>query len=359
MHHHYLQRALALAATRRGYCAPNPAVGAVIVRDGVVIGEGAHHGCGMPHAEVVALNCCDNARGATLYVTLEPCCHYGRTPPCTEAILKAGISRVVYGHKDPNPIVAGKGHQKLVESAVELFHISMPEIDYFYRSYSYWHRTKHPWVTLKLAMSLDGKIAGARGEPVAITGPELKTKTYHSRQRSDAILTTAKTVIQDNPRLDVRVETGNESRRLYILDRELKLSADYRIWQNSQQRTVFYSASTPLDELIQMGVTFIKIDEKNGKLDLRQIMAHIGKDGVHDLWVEAGGALAESLLQDNLVHDVQLYCAPKWLGSKAQSAFTSEGPLFEQFSEKKWHQVGDDAVCVMQKKWEESACLQD
>ena len=169
-----------------------------------------------------------------------------------------------------------------------------------------------PWVTAKIAMSLDGKIAGAQGERIAITGPELKVDTYLARQKSDAILTSAKTVIQDNPMLDVRLDSRRESKPLYILDRTLQLSSNYQIWQNTKKRTVFYSSSIttkPPNALVEQGVLFVPILEQAGRLDLAAILDYIGIDGVHDLWVEAGGTLLESMLLQGFVHSLHVYCA--------------------------------------------------
>ncbi len=336
MHQHYLQQALALAKTRRGYCAPNPAVGAVVVKDKTIIGTGAHYACGMPHAEVEALKGLGaKAQGATLYVTLEPCSHYGRTPPCTKAISEAGISEVFYGYKDPNPLVADSN----------FIHMPLAEIDAFYRSYAHWHQTSRPWVTAKIALSLDGKIAGPQGIRVAITGPELKERTYESRKCRDAILTTAKTIIHDNPRLDIR---GTESKPIYILDRNLCLTDEYQIWQNTNRLTVFYSPACRLTPYKVGNISFVPILEQDGQLDLDQVINYIGRDGVHDLWVEAGGILLESLLARNYVDTLHIYCAAKWLGLDAQSAFSTRVHL-EQFTQKKWIQVGDDVVCEMER----------
>jgi diaminohydroxyphosphoribosylaminopyrimidine deaminase/5-amino-6-(5-phosphoribosylamino)uracil reductase len=359
LNHHtpYIQRALALAATRRGYCAPNPAVGAVIVKEGIVIGEGAHQACGKPHAEVEALNALQQgAVGATIYVTLEPCCHHGRTPPCTQAILNAGITTVVYSYSDPNPTVAGKGHQQLAEAGLKVIQLSLPEVDQFYESYRYWLQHQRPRVTAKIALSLDGKIAGPEGQRLTLTGPELKQQTYYNRRRSDAILTTAKTLLHDNPFLDVRCEDKIESKPLYILDRQLRLPKHLQIWQNTLPITVFYSGvnSGKLQaQMLQGGVTYTEINEQDGQLDLQQILHHLGMDGVHDCWVEAGGILLNSLLQDDAVDELQVYCAPKWLGPTAQSAFKEGRVSFEQFTQKKWYQVGDDVVCKMSKSNDE------
>lgn len=349
----YLRQALTLASARRGYCAPNPAVGAVIVKDGAVIGEGCHWASGDSHAEVVALQSVKgSAVGATLYVTLEPCSHFGRTPPCTRAVLEAGITSVVYGYQDPNPFVAGQGHLILAESGVHVIHWSLEEIDQFYNSYRHWLQHRRPWVTAKIALSLDGKIAGPHGQRVAITGPELKQYTAECRRRSDAILTTAQTILQDDPFLGVQKGTERESKPLYILDRQLRLSPDYQIWQNTASITVFYSAPNNgklSPELLDRGVVFIPIAENEEALNLDAVFQHIGQDGKHDCWIEAGGILLESLIKADLAHELQVYCAPKWLGPEAQSAFNGKAVSFERFAQKQWFSMGEDVVCKMKR----------
>ncbi len=363
-HFTYLSQALALAATRRGYCAPNPAVGAVIVKDGIVIGEGSHLACGQPHAEIAALRSLKApATGATLYVTLEPCCHFGRTPPCTHAIIDAGISSVIYGYQDPNPQVSGLGQQTLLEAGTLVEWFQLKEIDEFYTSYRHWQQHRTPWVTAKIALSLDGKIAGPQGQRVTITGPELKQHTANGRERSDAILTTAKTIIHDDPFLGVYKNGTRESKPLYILDRQLRLSPEYQIWQNTAAITVFYSAKNNVKlppELLERGVAFVPIVEVAEGLDLEAVFQRIGQDGKHDCWVEAGGVLLESLVNADLIQDLQLYCAPKWLGPDSQSAFGGNSAIFDRFGSKQWIPMGEDVLCKMRNKIDEARqCLQD
>lgn len=354
-HRFYLLRALELAKSRRGYCAPNPAVGALIVKEGVILAEGVHPGCGEPHAEVMAINAMNNkaqTSGATFYISLEPCAHHGRTPPCTEAILAAGIKRVVYAYRDPNPIVAGEGHAQLKAAGLEVLAVPVAEINEFYQSYAYWLHTRKPWLRAKLAMSLDGKIAGPGGQRVTITGPKLKEHTYRCRRRSDAILTSATTIQNDDPFLDIRLENVIENKRLYILDRRLQIPTTAAIWQNTQPITVFYSElnNAKLSEMPQrQGIDYIAISEHNDQLTLTEILAKIGSDGVHDLWVEAGGKLLSSLLADDLVQELQLVSSPVWLGSSAQSAFSDNQLNIKDFIFKRYFQVGEDVVCEMRK----------
>ncbi len=368
-HRFYLLRALELAKSRRGYCAPNPAVGALIVKEGGILAEGVHPGCGEPHAEVMAFKALHNgaqAAGATMYISLEPCAHQGRTPPCTEAILAAGIQRVVYAYRDPNPVVAGRGHAELKAAGLEVLAVPLPEIDEFYQSYTFWLHTQKPWLRAKLAMSLDGKIAGPGGQRVTITGPKLKEHTYRCRRHSDAILTSATTIRNDDPFLDIRLENVIENKRLYILDRRLQILQTAAIWQNTQPITVFYSAlySDKLSDMPQrQGIDYIAISEQNDQLNLTEVLVQMGSDGVHDCWVEAGGKLLSSLLSANLVQELQLITAPIWLGSSAQSAFDDNQLNIRDFIFKRYFQIGEDVVCEMRKQpsksVEEKTCSAD
>ncbi|MES2614668.1 MAG: bifunctional diaminohydroxyphosphoribosylaminopyrimidine deaminase/5-amino-6-(5-phosphoribosylamino)uracil reductase RibD, partial [Bdellovibrionota bacterium] len=235
MHEIFLERTLQLAESRRGFCAPNPSVGAVVVKNGKIIAEGFHWERGKPHAEIEALNKIgDEAKGSHLYVSLEPCCHYGKTPPCTKAIIERGIAKVVYGFQDPNPIVCGKGEAQLRAAGVECQFHPTQSISHFYRSYSYWHKTKKPWVTLKIALSFDGKVSGPQGDPVQITGLECQKFTHENRKKSDAILTSAKTIICDNPQLNARIDNEINAKKVYILDRNLSLPLNAKIFKTAQ-----------------------------------------------------------------------------------------------------------------------------
>ncbi|MDQ2994993.1 MAG: RibD family protein, partial [Pseudomonadota bacterium] len=202
----------------------------------------------------------------------------------------------------------------------------------------------------KLAMSLDGKIAGKEGQRLAITGVDVKQYTYQRRKQSDAILTTAKTIQRDNPRLDVRLAGALECKPLYIIDRELSLSLDLAIWANSQPITIFY-ADTIADERVAAytipNVHCVPIPAEADRLDLIAILTKIGVDGIHDLWVEAGGILLQAMLSADLVDSLVFYVAPTWCGIEAQNAFEGQSFTFEQFLGKSWAQIGDDMVCEM------------
>ncbi len=348
----FLHQALELAKIRRGFCAPNPSVGAVIVSPtGEVLATGYHLGAGQAHAEVDALKKLNGrAEGATIYITLEPCCHWGRTPPCTDAIIQAGIKHVVYGLTDPNPIVSGKSKMILAEKNISCEYVYLPEIAAFYASYCHWHQTKKPFVTAKIAMTLDGKIAGKNGEPLSITGPATKKLTHQYRKNSDAILTTAKTVICDDPQLNVRDEE-TIAKPIYILDRELKTPLDALIFRTAKSVTLFHEkniAQSLLEKYLQKNIRCIAVDADQEKLNLTAIIEHIGKDGVHDLWIEAGGTCFSAFARQQLLQKMILYVAPRWLGA-GLDAFDRSFSLDIPSARVAWQQVGSDAVMIWEK----------
>lgn len=343
---HYLHLALKEAKKGRGFCAPNPAVGAIIVKNNEVIATGFHQGPGTKHAEIVALDeIGSDAQGATLYVTLEPCCHFGRTPPCVDRIIQSGIKEVYFAYQDPNPLVKGQGAQKLIDAHIKCEQITIPEIDYFYQSYTYWTKTKLPFVTAKLALSLDGKIAGKNGERVQITGPELQQFTHANRFQSDAILTTARTIQIDNPQMNVRVQDKIISKPIYILDRTLKISDDKLIFQTAGNIVLFHEknvSATRLEELKSRNIDCREIPAIENKLDLKLVLQSIGADGCHDLWVEAGSNCFEAFLTQELLQQAFIYIAPKILHANEKTTFSLISPPFTQAKETKFHSFNNE-----------------
>lgn len=344
----WLLRALELAEARRGYCAPNPAVGAVVVKNEQIIGEGTHWACGHPHAEVMALQAAGEvARGASLYVTLEPCAHTGHTPPCIEAIKASGINTVFYAMNDANPNVSGGGAALLNQAGIHCQKIQNADIEAFYQSYFFWLAHRRPWVTAKLALSLDGKIAGAKGVPIQITGKEAQIFTHQQRRRSDAILTSVATIIADDPQLNVRLENTAEFKPLYILDSQLRLPLSAKILKSDKPITLFYDEacnSTKLDELQKAKVKCLPVKKFTNGLDLCKILSLMGQEGVHDLWIEAGGKLFFSFIEKNLVQTAYLLVAPKLLGENATSCYTNAFSFLTSFSVIKWSNLGNDAM---------------
>lgn len=344
----YLALALAEAKTRRGFCAPNPAVGAVVVKEGQVLSVGSHWAAGEPHAEVDALKALsqEQSRGASLYVTLEPCCHFGKTPPCTDLIIQREIAEVYYAYADPNPLVAGKGEVALKAAGLKCVHAPLPEIDEFYRSYRYWQMHRRPWVSAKLALSLDGKIAAADGRPVQITGLECQRLTHESRCASDAILSTAETVLADNPQFNVRLEK-TISKPIYILDRRLRLSGEEKIFKTAARLTIFHARSFSEESrknLEKKGAHCVALNEVEEGLDLNAALDFIGQEGQHDLWLEAGGKIFYQFYIQNLIHRALIYLSPKTLGQDAKLAFPNSFDLRKSGLSTRMFTCGEDVV---------------
>jgi len=329
----YLKTALTLAEIRKGFCAPNPCVGAILVKNDQIIAKGFHQASGFPHAEVDAINKVDASlvQDATLYVTLQPCCHTAKkTPPCTELIIKSGILKVVYGFRDPNPAVNGCADKILQDAGIECIHHPLALIDNFYMSYAFWWKHKRPFTTAKLAMSLDGKIAGENGKRVQLTGDIAQQFTHQQRKHTDAILTTAKTVSLDNPFLNCRINGNTYKKPLYILDNHLSTSISANIFNSAESITIFHNISVNKKEqnrFRKYDIRFFPVKSNTNDLDLLEILKKIGQDGIMDLWIEAGGKNFQSFVQNNLLQHAFIYLAPIWLGGNTQSAFTSPEPL--------------------------------
>lgn len=325
----YCLAALAEAQHYQGRCAPNPAVGAVVVSNGIIVARGHHQGPGSDHAEVMALNQVEgDLSSMTLYVTLEPCCTHGRTPPCTALILQKKIGRVVYAHQDPNPEVRGQGAALLMRNAIACVHCPVEAVSAFYTAYDYWHQYHRPYVTAKLAISLDGKVAGVGGARVQITNDAVNQLTHAYRRENDAILTTANTVLNDDPQLNVRIGNVLESRRVYVLDRQQRLTGDERIFKTALSVVPIHAVG---DEPL---------------LDLRQVIKQIGEDGVQALWVEAGPTLFNAIANEKLAQRLLIYVAPLLLGPAATPAHLAE-TMFDAAASS-WEVVGDNAICHLQ-----------
>lgn len=353
MHTFFINKALELAKLRRGFCSPNPSVGAVIVKDNKIISEGYHWANGYPHAEVEALNKLDDeAHGATVYVTLEPCCHKNKkTPPCTDLLIQRGIKQVFYSYQDPNPQVAGLGEKILKNANIHCEYLVDTEVTKFYQSYHYWWQTQKPFLTAKIALSLDGKIAGFNSQQVAITGEAAKYFTHQQRKLNDAILTSAKTISSDDPLLNVRLDDTVYGKPVYILDRQLSTTLTARIFTTATAVTIFHDKNINAEKLQpfhEKKIRCIPITARSNNLALSEIIEFIGKDGVHDLWVEAGGQLFTNLVSEKLLQRAFIYIAPRSLGKKAQTAFEQEFTLLDEKSHCHWFGLGQDAVCQIE-----------
>jgi diaminohydroxyphosphoribosylaminopyrimidine deaminase/5-amino-6-(5-phosphoribosylamino)uracil reductase len=354
-HEFYLIEALKEAQKRRGFCAPNPAVGAILVHNAEIISRGYHYAAGQPHAEVACLENVSREllQQATLYVSLEPCSHHGRTPPCTDLIIASGIRKVVYAYRDPNPKVLGQGEKILRQAGIEVIHLAIPAIDDFYSSYQYWLKTKRPKITAKMAISFDAKIAGPKAQPITITNPALGIFTHQQRQQHDAILTTATTVINDNPQMNVRLQGQTQKKPVYVIDRQRKIPTSVQLFNTAEKLTLFYDRELPMKGLgtgPEDRVECIPIESSNNQLNLEEIVNVIGQQGIHDLWVEAGGKLLQSLLEAQMLQRCYIYIAAKLLGQEAHPAFHAHSNFLAHAKKIQWHVFDDNAICQLD--WE-------
>lgn len=325
--HVFMARALQLA--RRGlYSAtPNPRVGCVIVRDGKVIGEGWHEQAGLPHAEAVALAAIvgagDAAKGATVYVTLEPCSHFGRTPPCADALIGAGVVRVVTAMPDPNPLVAGQGLARMAAAGIEvasgLLEAEATELNIGFVS----RMTRgRPWLRLKVAASLDGKTALNNGVSQWITGPDARRDAHAWRARSCAVLTGIGTVRDDNPRLTVREVRTTRQPLKVVIDSRLDVSPDAAVLEGGN---VLIAAAQ--DDAVRRktlsarGAEIVMLPNAQGKVELSSLLRELGRRGINEVLVEAGTRLNGSLLREGCVDELLIYQAPILIGDAARGMF--------------------------------------
>jgi diaminohydroxyphosphoribosylaminopyrimidine deaminase / 5-amino-6-(5-phosphoribosylamino)uracil reductase len=320
-----MREAIAEAAKGLGRTTPNPVVGAVIVKRGRIIARGHHAKAGEAHAEVVALRRAGpQARGADLYTTLEPCNHFGRTPPCTEAILSAGIRRVLSASSDPNPLVHGKGIARLRRNGVEVVTgVLREEADGLNRPFFKFIRTGLPYVTLKAAITLDGKIATETGDSRWVTGEAARLRVHHLRDQADVVMVGANTVERDDPQLTTRFPGGRNAIRL-VLDSRLRLSLRHRLFREvSDARTIVatgeLSTSRKARLLIRQGVEVWTVKRRQGRVDLKVLLSCLAQQGLNHVLVEGGGRLFASLLSGRLADELWLFLAPKLVGGTGVS----------------------------------------
>ena len=321
-HEAFMRRALALARKGLGRTSPNPAVGAVIVKRGQVIAEGWHRRAGEPHAEIEALRgAVSDVRGATLYVTLEPCSHFGRTPPCADAVVKSGIRKVFIGMLDPNPLVSGEGIRMLEAAGIE---VTTGVLDGECRAINepYIKRitTGIPLVTIKLASTLDGRIATASGESKWITGVEARRLVHRMRAASDAIMVGGVTVIKDDPSLTVRHARGRNLMRV-VVDSSFKSpfsSAVFNAGKGDGATVLFTTRAAPTAKVAkarQNGVDVVLLPKGSGGVSLERVLKELGKRGVTSLLVEGGGRLVASFIKAGLADRFCVFIAPMFIGA--------------------------------------------
>jgi diaminohydroxyphosphoribosylaminopyrimidine deaminase/5-amino-6-(5-phosphoribosylamino)uracil reductase len=338
--HRYMARALHLAERGLYTTDPNPRVGCVLVLDGAVVGEGWHERAGGPHAEIAALRQAgEQAVGATAYVTLEPCCHQGRTPPCTDALIKAGVEQVVAAMEDPNPQVAGNGLRRLQEAGFKVrVGVLAAEAERLNPGFVMRMRQGRPWVRCKLAMSLDGRTAMASGESQWITGSEARRDVQHLRARSSAIMSGIETVLADDPSLTVRLEqeAGSRVRQplRVVLDSRLRLSPQARLL-GLPGETLIITGEDDMERkgrLAREDVSVITLPLVDGRLELSAVMRYLGRMEINEVHVESGATLSGALLQARLVDELVVYLAPHLMGDTARGLFSLPG--LEQMDER-------------------------
>ena len=376
----YMLRAIQLAKKGEGWTNPNPMVGAVIVKDGRIIGEGYHKKCGELHAERNAIaSLTESAEGATIYVTLEPCCHYGKTPPCTEAIIEHKIKKVVIGSRDPNPKVAGKGAQILRESGITVVQDFMrEECDRLNPVFFHYITTKTPYVVMKYAMTLDGKIATKTGASKWITGEPARQEVQHMRHRYMGIMAGIGTVLADDPMLNVRVEGWKSPVRI-VCDSSLRIPLDSQIVRSAKEyRTIVAYAgreeneeitekiTKKIEQLHAKGVDTICCPDEKGQIDLKKLMTYLGNEGIDSILLEGGGTLNDSALRAGIVKEVHCFIAPKLFGgknSKTPVQGIGIGLPSEALKLKCTDicRIGEDIriICQVCEKEQEGPCLQE
>lgn len=373
----YMSRAIELAKRGSGLTNPNPMVGAVIVKDGRIIGEGYHRRCGELHAERNAIaSLTESAQGATIYVTLEPCCHYGRTPPCTEAILAQGITRAVIGSRDPNPKVAGKGARILREAGVSVEEDFMKE-ECDRLNPVFFHYITHgtPYVIMKYAMTADGKIATRTGASKWITGEEARMEVQKLRHRCMGIMAGIGTVLADDPMLNVRIEGGKSPVRI-ICDSNLRIPPDSQICRTAKEYPTIVACaaeclkgdgeddrSKKRSRLEELGIQVIHVPDGDGSVDVRRLMEILGGQGIDSILLEGGGTLNDSALRAGIVQEVRAFVAPKIFGGAgAQTPVAGIGVRLPDEAVRlelcKVSQIGEDLL-LEYKVGKERACLQE
>ncbi len=315
----YMRHALELAARGAGRVAPNPMVGAVIVRDGEILAEGWHHKYGDLHAERDALSKCGGkAPGATMYVTLEPCCHQGKQPPCTEAVIASGVARVVLGSDDPNPLVAGKGAKALHAAGIEVTAgVLKDECDALNEFFMHFITTKRPFTVMKYAMSLDGKIACYTGESRWVSGEESRRDVHELRNACSGIMVGIGTVLADDPMLNCRIEGGVDPVRI-VCDTNLRIPLDSKIVMSAHEtKTIVATCAADAEKTAALeacGVEVLMLPKHDDHVDLDILMDSLGQRDISSVLVEGGARLNWSLLEQGLVNRVRAYIAPKLFG---------------------------------------------
>lgn len=322
MDEYYMKLALGLAEKARGRVNPNPMVGGVIVKGDQIIGRGYHKSYGGAHGEINAFeNAREDVEGATIYINLEPCSHYGKTPPCVDKIIEKKIGRVIIGCLDPNPLVGGKGVEKLRKSGIEVVTgILEEECKALNEVFMKYIIEKKPFVTMKVAMSLDGKIATKTGESKWITNSKSRENVHRLRDEVSGIMVGVNTVIADNPELTSRVKNGRNPIRI-IVDSKLRIPLDSKVLKNQEEAKTIIATTNKADmekkkRIEQKGVKVLIIKSLEGRVDLEDLMLRLGEEKIDSILLEGGSTLNFSALDQSIVDKVQVYIAPKIIGGE-------------------------------------------
>ena len=342
-----MQRALHLAASAGNTTSPNPKVGCVIAHGEQIVGEGFHVQAGAPHAEVHALRQAgDLARGATAYVTLEPCSHTGKTPPCANALIEAGVAEVICAMVDPNPQVAGQGLARLQAASIHTTHGLLGEqAQALNRGFLSRIQRKRPFLTLKLAASLDGKTALANGDSQWITGAAARADVHKERAARNAIITGSGTLLADNPQLNVRGVACLKQPVRVVLDRQLRSPATAQIFDTTVAPTwLFTAAELDTSAYSARGVRCFAWEDAQAADSLKFILHTLAQEGINDAWVEAGATLSAAFMQQDCVDELVLYQAPKILGKHAMDLLPLQADVSVLAQESVWKTVSVQAI---------------
>ncbi|MCA0985399.1 bifunctional diaminohydroxyphosphoribosylaminopyrimidine deaminase/5-amino-6-(5-phosphoribosylamino)uracil reductase RibD [Halobacillus yeomjeoni] len=356
----YMSMAIQMAKETVGQTSPNPSVAAVVVKENQVVGVGVHVRAGEAHAEVHALKMAgEKADGAEIYVTLEPCSHFGKTPPCAQAIIDANIRRVIVASHDPNPKVSGKGIEMMEKAGIEVrTSVLKKDADQINRSFFHYINKKTPYVRLKSAMSLDGKIATSTGESQWITGKEARQDGHTYRHISDAILVGINTVLMDNPKLTSRIEGEGSHPIRIVLDTHLRIPPSAQLIQNEEAPTWIFVGKDVRAKDIEAFADYphVQIIQQNqDKIDIDELLQHLGECKVTSLLVEGGGTIADSFVRAGKVNETITYISPKLIGGKdAQTPVGGKGisrlKHVESYQITSTEQIGEDIKIVSIKR---------
>lgn len=327
----WMKRALLLASKAKGMTSPNPMVGAVIVKNGIVVGEGYHERAGEAHAEIVAIKRAGElARGSTLYVNLEPCTHYGKTPPCVPAIIGSGINRVVIGIEDPNPLIRGEGIRRLRQAGIEVeLGILEDKSKKLNEAFFKYIIKKEPFVILKIASTLDGKIAMSDGESKWITGDKARRFVHLLRSQVDATLVGIGTILKDNPLLTSRIKGGKDPIRI-VLDSQLKIPDEANVLISNPEKTIIATTNLASKEKIEKfqdkGIKILCLEPKEGRVNLKHLLTELGKMNITSIMVEGGSRVNGSFFDEGLIDKMILFISTKLIGNdQALGMFGGKG----------------------------------